>query len=166
MYYTIQEFLKDWKGHSETTIKIFANLTDASLSRKVYPEGRTLGFLAWHIVVSIGEMCGKIGIKADSPDENSEPPNKASEILEAYKKASSTLYNFVEKNWNDKKLAEEVNLYGELWKNGFTLGALIAHEIHHRGQMTVLMRQAGLKVPGAYGPSKEEWAQIGMPSPR
>jgi uncharacterized damage-inducible protein DinB len=26
-----------------------------------------------------------------------------------------------------------------------------------RGQLTVLMRQADLKVPGVYGPSKEEW---------
>jgi hypothetical protein len=28
--------------------------------------------------------------------------------------------------------------------------------------MTVLMRQAGLKVPGVYGPSREEWSQFGM----
>jgi uncharacterized damage-inducible protein DinB len=29
--------------------------------------------------------------------------------------------------------------------------------------MTVLMRQAGIKVPGVYGPAKEEWAAYGMP---
>lgn len=32
--------------------------------------------------------------------------------------------------------------------------------------MTVLMRQAGLVVPGIYGPSKEEWANFGMESPQ
>jgi len=37
------------------------------------------------------------------------------------------------------------------------------HQTHHRAQMTVLMRQAGLKVPGVYGPSREEWSQMGMP---
>jgi hypothetical protein len=31
--------------------------------------------------------------------------------------------------------------------------------------MTVLMRQAGLKVPGVYGPAREEWAAYGMPPP-
>jgi uncharacterized damage-inducible protein DinB len=31
--------------------------------------------------------------------------------------------------------------------------------------MTVLMRQAGLKVPGIYGPSYEEWLQFGMKAP-
>jgi hypothetical protein len=31
--------------------------------------------------------------------------------------------------------------------------------------MTVLMRQAGLKVPGIYGPAKEEWSIYGAPVP-
>jgi len=43
------------------------------------------------------------------------------------------------------------------------LVSLITHQAHHRGQMTVLMRQAGLKVPGVYGPAREEWAAMGMP---
>ena len=32
--------------------------------------------------------------------------------------------------------------------------------------MTVLMRQAGLTVPGVYGPAKEEWAVAGMEAPK
>jgi hypothetical protein len=28
-----------------------------------------------------------------------------------------------------------------------------------------LMRQAGLKVPGVYGPAREEWSLWGMPEP-
>jgi uncharacterized damage-inducible protein DinB len=31
--------------------------------------------------------------------------------------------------------------------------------------MTVLMRQAGLAVPGVYGPAREEWAAYGMAAP-
>jgi len=42
---------------------------------------------------------------------------------------------------------------------------LIQHQNHHRGQMTVLMRQAGLTVPGIYGPAKEEWGNFGMEAP-
>ncbi len=53
-------------------------------------------------------------------------------------------------------------MYGQEWKNSFSLWALVTHQIHHRGQMTVLMRQAGLKVPGLYGPAKEEWEAMGM----
>lgn len=43
-------------------------------------------------------------------------------------------------------------MYGEIWARGLTLFYLITHQAHHRGQMTVLMRQAGLPVPGIYGP--------------
>jgi uncharacterized damage-inducible protein DinB len=35
---------------------------------------------------------------------------------------------------------------------------LVRHLIHHRGQMSVLMREAGLIVPGVYGLSREETA--------
>ena len=53
-------------------------------------------------------------------------------------------------------------MYGETWKRGVALEMLIRHEAHHRGQMTVLMRQAGLPVHGVYGPSREEWTAMGM----
>ena len=50
--------------------------------------------------------------------------------------------------------------------NSIFLMTLINHQNHHRGQMTVLMRQAGLTVPGVYGPAKEEWAAAGMEAPK
>jgi uncharacterized damage-inducible protein DinB len=56
-------------------------------------------------------------------------------------------------------------MYGEKWKRGTTLGVLAMHQAHHRGQATVLMRQAGLKVPGVYGPAREEWSAMGMTPP-
>ena len=55
-------------------------------------------------------------------------------------------------------------MYGETWSRGMTLFYLILHQAHHRGQMEVLMRQAGLKVPGIYGPAREEWAAFGIPA--
>ena len=57
-----------------------------------------------------------------------------------------------------------VDMYGEKWSYAVILTVIVRHEIHHRAQMTVLMRQAGLKVPGIYGPSKEEWVNYNMPA--
>ena len=68
-------------------------------------------------------------------------------------------------NWNDETLEIEDTMYGENWQRGMTLTALLMHQAHHRGQMTVLMRQAGLKVPGVYGPAMEDWAAYGQPAP-
>jgi uncharacterized damage-inducible protein DinB len=57
-------------------------------------------------------------------------------------------------------------MFGQFeWAKGFSLSMLINHQIHHRGQMTILMRQANLIVTGVYGPAKEEWSQMGMEAP-
>ena len=163
MYNTINEFLTDWTLESASTYKVLSALTDESLNNKVYDEGRTVGFLAWHIVTAIGEMMNRTGLSVKEFDENSEPPASAKEIAETYKEVAESLKDELTKNWNDDSLKVEVNMYGQSWANCVTLAILIRHEIHHRGQLTVLVRQAGLKVPGVYGPAKEEWAAMGMP---
>ena len=71
----------------------------------------------------------------------------------------------IKKNWRDKTLLQADDLYGEKWPRGNTLYALVSHEIHHVGQMTVLLRQSKAKVPGLFGPSKEEWKKMGMKPP-
>lgn len=161
MYHKINDFQKNWKYESESTIKILSALNDVSLSTRVTDTGRSLGYLAWHITLTIGEMMSKTGMTIESPAEDSMPPDSAEEILNTYKMMSDSLMKQI-KEWNDETLMVEDEMYGEKWKRGSTLSVLILHQTHHRGQMTVLMRQAGLKVPGIYGPSYEEWEAFGM----
>jgi len=166
MYRAIQDFLTDWTQENDSTLKVFKNLTDASLKQKVSTEGRSLGYLAWHIVLTLGEMGDKAGLKVNAPSENAPNPDKASEIVTEYEKAAASFTAEIKQKWNDGMLAEEIDMYGERWTRSATLNSLIKHQIHHRAQMTVLMRQAGLKVPGVCGPSHEEWQSFGMPAPQ
>jgi uncharacterized damage-inducible protein DinB len=162
MYRTIEDFKKDWDYESETTAKIFGKMTDASLGQRVTPGGRTLGSLAWHIVVCLG-MATEAGLPFRAAAEySSQPPSGVAAIKDTYQKSAAALIASVEKNWRDANLLEEVQMYGMTWTRGYALFAMVKHQAHHRGQMTVLMRQAGLVVPGAYGPAREEWAAIGM----
>ncbi|MCX6151089.1 MAG: DinB family protein [Ignavibacteriales bacterium] len=164
MYYKVSDFEKDWKFESDSTLKIFSTLTDESLAQSVLPEGRSIGRLAWHITTSVGEMMTRVGLNTDSPSEDTPVPGTAEEILSAYDKAAKSVLSEITKKWNDGSLLNEADMYGEMWQNGQTLKVLVNHQIHHRAQITVLMRQAGLKVLGIYGPSKEEWEAMGMPS--
>lgn len=161
-YNSIADFLKDWAYESSSTQKVFDNLTNESLNRKVTPSGRSLGFIGWHITETIGEMMGKTGLKVFTPDMGKWKESSAKDLKECYKNSSESLVEKIRANWNDGTLLQEDDMYGEKWKRGQTLRSLIEHQIHHRGQMTVLMRQAGLKVPGFYGPSLEEWQDMGM----
>ncbi|MCK9211060.1 MAG: DinB family protein [Ignavibacteriaceae bacterium] len=163
MFTSIQEALKELQNESDATQKLFKNLTDDSLSQKVYAEGRTLARLVWHIVTSIVEMMNKTDLKITEVAEDAPIPATANEILEAYQKVSASLLAQINEKWKNESLVEVLNMYGEDWSKNTILVVLMKHEIHHRAQMTVLMRQAGLKVPGLYGPAKEEWSQYNMP---
>jgi uncharacterized damage-inducible protein DinB len=162
MYYKISDFIEDWKYESEATIKILNNLTDVSLNKKANENVRTPGRLAWHIVTSIGEMAHRTGLTFKTVDENAPIPAKAKEIVDEYKHTSDNILKEMSAKWNDQTLLLEDDMFGEIWMKGKTLGVLVTHQIHHRGQLTVVMRLAGLKVPGVYGLAKEEWANYGM----
>lgn len=165
MFKTIEEFEKAWQQESaKSTQSVMDRLTDESLGQPIAEGHRTLGKIAWHLVTTIPEMMGRTGLKVSSVAEDAPLPESAKDIAAAYKKVSSELLEQV-KQWPDEKLAEEDDMYGFKWAKHTTLRILIDHEIHHRGQMTVLMRQAGLTVPGVCGPSKEEWSQFGMEAP-
>mgnify|MGYP001588473185 CR=1 FL=1 len=162
MYYKISDFIEDWKYESEATIKILSNLTDSSLTKNSGENIRTPGRLAWHIVTSVGEMAHRTRLKFETVNESAPIPATAKEIADEYKRTSDNMLEELKAKWTDETLLLEDDMYSEMWKKGKTLGVLVTHQIHHRGQLTVVMRLAGLKVPGVYGPAKEEWANYGM----
>ena len=165
MFTKLSHFEHAWEFESEGTLKMLRVLTDASLAQAVAPQGRTLGRLAWHVTTSLTEMMGRTGLKLAGPAEHAPHPATAAAIVAAYAAASASLVPAIRTSWTDETLQLTDEMYGDTWKRGLTLAILINHQTHHRGQMTVLMRQAGLTVPGIYGPAREEWAGMGMPPP-
>ncbi|MBS1566615.1 MAG: DinB family protein [Bacteroidetes bacterium] len=158
MIRTIDDFLKIWHEEKAATLKVFGNLTDASLSQ-AWPGGRSIGRLANHITDTLSELPAQAGLPLTALGKDY---GTVQELINAYDDSADRVAEVVSEQWHDGMLDDEVPMYGQSWKRGFCLWALIAHQAHHRGQMTVLMRFAGLKVPGVYGPSKEEWAAYNM----
>ena len=165
MYTSLAQFIADWKDESGKTAQVFAGLTDDSLAQPVSDDDRTLGRVAWHIATTLPEMCGRTGLTLTQVSEDAPVPTGAAAFARRYRAAAEELGALLEKEWSDDTLQVEDDMYGQPWKRGMTLAALIRHEIHHRGQMTVLMRQAGLRPPGIYGPVREQWAEFGQAPP-
>ncbi len=161
--FTIKEFTALWQSETKATVTIFEALTNEALDTKFNENVRTPGMLANHLVRTIGEMGAAAGLPVT---ERTGTLATAKELANAYTEEADKLLAAVEENWTDESMSDEITLFGETWTKGFTLISLVAHQCHHRGQMTVLMRLAGLKVPGVYGPAKEEWAAIGMEAPK
>ncbi|WP_426452301.1 DinB family protein [Paenibacillus sp. S-38] len=165
MYTTIPSFITDYENESRSTLKLLDTLTDASLSQEVAPGFRTLGPLAWHLVHKDHGLLTGAGLSFKAPAAESETPASAVSIAEAYRAVTQSILSAVCGHWSDEALEETVQMFGQTWTKGQTLSIFVKHEIHHRGQLTILMRQAGLPVAGMYGPSKEEWSAIGMDTP-
>lgn len=159
MITSIAEFIRTWNHEAESTLKMLRELTDQSLGQQVYPGGRTLGRLANHIVETLTELPAKLQLGIEEEHAHLE---RSADLVAAYERYSKQLTDTLKAKWTDADLQKTNNMYGEEWSNAFSLQVLIMHQCHHRGQMSVLMRQAGLKVPGVYGPAKEEWTAWGM----
>jgi uncharacterized damage-inducible protein DinB len=145
-----------WSHEAAQTARVVAELTDDTLDWRIVAGQRTLGEVAWHIVVSQHEIVGKTGLAFEAPGKFVQCPLRASEILSTYRGAATALAEAVKRSWTDASLAAEDEIYGMRWTRGYTLSVMVLHEVHHRGQLTALMRAAGLKVPGMYGPSGDE----------
>jgi len=165
MLRTIEDFEELWAYESARTLNVLRAVTDETMNQAVAERHRTLARLGWHIATTIPEMCARTGLKLNKLDPEAPLPKTAREIADAYEAVAAELLETVKKSWTDKSLFEQNDMYGEMWKNGSTLLILIKHEIHHRGQMSVLLRQAGLKVPSIYGPAYEGWAEHGGTPP-
>ncbi|WP_066400189.1 DinB family protein [Neobacillus mesonae] len=166
MFQTLDGFFKLWNFEADATQKILNQLTDESLPQEVTPQNWTLGRIAWHTVTAIGVVTSRTDLSFDSPNQDYTVPTSAKSISDSYQQASNGLVEAVKNQWTDNSLREVQDMFGQKMSKGEILSFLIQHQIHHRGQMTILMRQAGLTVPGLYGPSKEEWAMIGMEAPK
>jgi len=162
MITTVKDFVKAWTHETAATQQVMDLLTDASLSQEIAPNYRSLGQLGWHLATTVHEMLSRTGLEFSQLEGGEAAPASASAIAEGYRQASKAALEAVQSQWTDADLARSSMMYGEEWPNGLTLDVLIKHEIHHRGQMTVLMRQAGLSIPGIYGPTREEWIGLGL----
>lgn len=156
-----------WKMEAEKTLLIFDAIPDGASGAAVTPEHRDLRRLAWHCCETIAEMPANMGLHVKGfPGEpwKTPPPATMAEIRKVYALLSENFLGAL-KGLNDMALAMTYPYYGMTWTGAFALFVMVTHQSHHRGQMTVVMRQAGLKVPGVYGPAKEDWAAMGMPVP-
>ncbi|MBI1753410.1 MAG: DinB family protein [Acidobacteria bacterium] len=172
MFRRVDDFKTIWQQEAEKTLAVFAAIPDAAAHQAVDPQHRDLRRMAWHLVETVLELPRHLGLQVKGtvdlgPDGliATPPPPTMAGIAEAYRVASDSLLDHIG-GWNNMELGRNFTLYGETWTGAFALFALVAHQTHHRGQMTVLLRQAGLHVPSTYGPTKEEWATFGMEAPK
>ncbi|GLI04155.1 hypothetical protein YDYSG_01850 [Paenibacillus tyrfis] len=160
MFTTITNFAAEWEKEAELTAQVLSGLTDESLQRRIDADRRTLGALAWHLVTSIDFMTS-LGLDFKGVSEGAKAPESAEGIAEEYRRINQALLEAVTTQWTENTLRESRTIGGGKWPISAALRYFLMHQAHHRGQMTVLMRQAGLRPPEIYGPTYDTWVDKG-----
>ena len=165
MYRSIKDFIADWQYETAGTVKILNIITEDQRADHIHPDVRSLERLAWHLTQTLTEMGHRAGLFAADLLAYENIPATMAELIGIYESHALQVAKAVHSKWTDSALTEKVEMYGEPWAKGVVLRVLISHQSHHRGQMTVIMRMLALPVPGLYGPSKEEWVEMGAEVP-
>ncbi|MEC2076289.1 DinB family protein [Metabacillus fastidiosus] len=153
MYRQVDDFLEEWAVAVKGTLQVLQAVTDDKLGQSILEGHSTLGWLGWHLVETAGYFSHLAGLTVPMIGQDEPVPATAREIIAAYEKVAKAVEEEVAK-LSDEDLLTKTGIANFATK-GALLRFLIDHQTHHRGQMTVLLRQADLPVPPVMGPTKE-----------
>jgi uncharacterized damage-inducible protein DinB len=146
-----------------TTRRLLERVPDAQLNWKPAEKSRTLGELAWHIAVNPGSVASlaattPVQFPGFTPDPS---PKTAAELLPALD-ASVTRAKDVLAQMDDAAMMATWTLMGgdrqimAIPRIAFLRSIMLNHWYHHRGQLSVYLRELGVPLPSIYGPTADE----------
>ena len=155
-------FLKTWDREAESTLKLLRALPATQYDFRPDAGGRSLGELAWHLAEGDAYMTqwvasGKFDMGSKPP--NIERPRTVEALAPGYERVHKDAVERVrhlKAEDMDRTLpffnGDQMPIRTILWD------FVVAHGIHHRGQLALMCRLAGGQCPGLYGPNREEMA--------
>jgi uncharacterized damage-inducible protein DinB len=156
-------FLSAWDREAEKTLKLLRALPVTQYDFRPDASGRSIGELAWHLAegdayMSLGVAKGEFNMTAKPP--NIERPRTVEALAPGYERIHREAVERI-RGLKPEDLDRSLPFFGTtvpirtiLWEY------IISHEIHHRGQLTLMCRLAGGTAPGLYGPNREETAAL------
>ncbi|SEN94250.1 DinB family protein [Paenibacillus sp. OV219] len=158
MYRTKEDFVNDWSASAAGTIAVMKSITDEKMNTAIVEGHNSLSWLAWHLTGTAAIFGQIAGLQVPVVERGVRAPEHIAEIVGKYEEINKA-YGLEANKWTDEQMLEEIQTFGSKMMRGKFLRLLIDHQTHHRGQMTVLLRQAGLTVPGVVGPTREMQAK-------
>jgi uncharacterized damage-inducible protein DinB len=160
----IQPILQELDQEAATTRRVLERVPDDRLDWRPHPKARTLGQLAMHVAI----MPGAISAMATSPTPSPVPtftdpiPTNAAELITTLDQGVEAAHRLLD-NISDATLMEIWRMEDpqgtELFalpRMGLLRVLMLNHWYHHRGQLSVYLRELDIPVPSIYGPSADE----------
>ena len=158
----IELLLQELEQEAQTTRRVLERVPGDRLTWKPHDRSMSLGQLALHIATVPGAIA-EISQISPFPVPKFEQPaaQSAAELLPALEQS-------LEKARTILRKLDDADL-GKIWRvmdgdrevMAIPVGAVLRsimlnHWYHHRGQLSVYLRQVGVPVPSIYGPSADE----------
>lgn len=160
---TIKDLLQELEMETHTTRRVLERVPDDRLDWQPHEKSMTLGQLAQH-VASLPGAIAEISMqpKFDISVQHPRPvATSTAEILSTHDWSVGRAKELLG-SMDDASLSIPWKLVdGEQEVMTITRGAVLRtilfnHTYHHRGQLTVYLRQCSVPVPAIYGPSADE----------
>ena len=159
---TVNDILQELEQEAQATRRVLERLPDNRLQWKPHPKSMSLGQLALHVANIPGRIAeiSTASFDASTPIPRPEADSTA-QVLEAFE-ASMVQARQVFRTMTDSELSSPWRMMQgdrELWsipRGAFLRSVMLNHWYHHRGQLTVYLRQNGVPLPAVYGDSADE----------
>ena len=158
----IDGMLQELEQEAQTTRRVLERVPDNKLGWRPHPKARTLGELALHVATVPGGVAEvAVQSQAQAPEFKDPSPKSASELIPALDQSIARAKGLLG-GMNDAKLTETWRLMrGDreliaVPRVGFLRSIMLNHWYHHRGQLSMYLRELGVPVPSIYGPSADE----------
>lgn len=162
----VQSLLGEFHHEAENTRKLLLAIPDSALDWKPAEKSWTTGQLASHIAEVYNwyeptlhqDVFDMATYKYDKGDI-SKAANIVARFEENVKAAQSALERATDesmmKPWK-MVMGSDEPVFPVMPRIQVARGFLMSHLYHHRGEMIVYLRATGNRVPGLYGPTREE----------
>ncbi len=159
----LDTFLASWDREAANTVKLLQALPPAQYDFRPDPGGRSLGELAWHLAESDAYI--SYGIERGTFARDAKPPNiERPRAVEALAPGFERIHREAVarvRALTPTDLDRTIQFFtGPMTIRDILWNAIMAHGIHHRGQLSLMCRLAGGQPPGLYGPNREEMAAM------
>ncbi len=159
----LDRFIHTWDAEAAKTARILASIPADKYDFKPDAEGRSLGELAWHLAESdtyapFSIERGEFSFGVRPP--GIERPKTIEEMAPKFQRLHEESVARVRK-LEDADLDRTMQFFtGPMTIRDLLWNVILFHQIHHRGQLSLLIRLAGSRPAGMYGPVREEMAAL------
>lgn len=160
---TTEDLLSELEQEAQTTRRVLERVPEGKLDWRPHEKARTLGELAMHVATvpgGVAELFGGLS-PAQIPQFADPPANSAAELLPALEqsiaKAKTVLGAMDEASLNETwRLMKGDREVFALPRAALFRSIMLNHWYHHRGQLSVYLKQLDVPIPSIYGPSADE----------